>query len=147
MIVFKPKSFMFIFFISLINLLSIGILVFAIISMFRQNWICTLVGIAGFCLLILENINLLKHKITFTEDSIQISTNYYQKILNKTNNIIVVKFLDIEKIEFEKIPSQIITIKVLNSKKLLYIYLKQYNKTQINSIINLLNEKIKKLKK
>lgn len=145
MIIFRPKSFVYLFFIVLINLLLIGIIYLLITGVLKQNLSYVLIGTISFLIIIIQDISLLKHKITIFDDHIEITSGYYQKILNGNISLKIIYFNEIENFQLKTIPSQILIIKSKNSKEYYSIYLKQFSKNQVNQIINIFKTKTGKI--
>lgn len=143
---FRPKSFVYVFCVILINLFLVGAVYLTISGILNLDMIYILSGLTGLLISIVGDIKLFRNKITILEDSIYISPNYFQSKLNKSNLFTEIKFKDIEKFEVITNPVQVISIKTQNFKKPLLIYVKQFSKKQVNLITNLLNQKIAKSK-
>lgn len=139
---FRPKSPVFISFVIILNLLIVGVISFSIISLLSNKLIYFFVGLCGCVFLILDDVLTLRFRIIISDEYIVAYSNYFQTQLNRTRKTIKINLTDIESCEIITLPVQLLQIKVINLDIPIFIYLKQYSKSQVLAIKSLLDEKI-----
>lgn len=99
-------------------------------------------GLCGCVFLILDDVLTLRFRIIISDEYIVAYSNYFQTQLNRTRKTIKINLTDIESCEIITLPVQLLQIKVINLDIPIFIYLKQYSKSQVLAIKSLLDEKI-----
>ncbi len=143
-IIFRPKSIPYILCLLLLILFTLGLFILGISGIIYNNWLFIVIGFLGFIFAILENINILSSKIIFYDDHLYFSSGVFNRYLKNKNTIKEIKYALISNYNYESKIVQIINLKCLNFEEPISIYVKQYSKKQIENILQLLENSVKK---
>jgi hypothetical protein len=121
----------------------VGFALLIIIGVKDTNWLYIIGGGLVFMLLFLETFKLITWKVTFYDAYIYVPSSTFDKYIFGKNIEQKVNYIDIEKIELQVRPVQVLVIKCKGKKNPNIIYVKQFSRKQVEKLIQEIDLRIK----
>ena len=135
----SPKNIGYIVLLVVILLAFIALLVYGI---GWGSWFDIVLGALGMLLVPFEMYGVLASKITFTEDKIEYTCGTFSRYAPNAKLISEIEYKNIENYDHTNTKKQLVTLH-LKDNTVATLCLKQYTATQITTILDLINERIR----